>query len=317
MKKGDSLRVGVIGVGSMGRYHVRVYHELGVNIVGVADADSEKTRKIAAQYGTKAYSDYIELLNQGLDAVSITVPTIEHKAVALAAIEQGVNLLIEKPIADSVVSAREILSAAEKKKIKLLVGHIERFNPAVQRLKQIIDEGILGKLILISARRVGPFVSRIGDTGIIVDVATHDIDISRYLVGKECISVFARSTRYKNIKGDAALILIDFGDVFASIEVNWYTPYKVRSLSVTGIKGIAYLDYLKQELEIHNAEGSMIPEIEREEPLRRELVHFLDCITGNKQPLVSGYDGLKVLEIAARAEQIALERKEGSDEPEK
>jgi len=317
MKKGDSLRVGVIGVGSMGRHHVRVYHELGVNIVGVADADSEKARKIAVQYGTKAYADYIELLNQGLDAVSITVPTIEHKAAALAAIEQGVNLLIEKPIADSVVSAWEILSAAEKKKIKLLVGHIERFNPAVQRLKQIIDEGILGKLILISARRVGPFVPRISDTGIIVDVATHDIDISRYLVGEECISVFARSTHYKNMKGDAALILMDFGGVFASIEVNWYTPYKVRSLSVTGTKGIAYLDYLKQELEIHNTKGSMIPEIERKEPLRRELVHFLDCIAGDKQPLVTGYDGLKALEIAIQAEQISLSQKEGSDEPEK
>lgn len=317
MKKGYSLRVGIIGVGSMGRHHVRVYHELGVNIVGVTDADSGKARKIAAQYGTKAYSGYIELLNQGLDAVSIAVPTIEHKAVALAAIEQGVNLLIEKPIADSVVSAREILSAAEKKKMKLLVGHIERFNPVVQGLKQIMDEGILGRLILISARRVGPFVSRIGDTGIIVDVATHDIDISRYLVGKECTSVFARATRYKNIKGDAALILIDFGGVFASIEVNWYTPHKVRSLSVTGTRGIAYLDYLKQEFEVHNTKGSMIPEIEREEPLRRELVHFLDCITGNKQPLVSGHDGLKVLEIAARAEQIALEQKENSYEPER
>ena len=301
----------------MGRHHVRVYHELGVNIVGVTDADLEKAQEIAAQYKTKAFADYQELLSQNLDAVSITVPTVEHKMIALAAIEQGVNLLIEKPIADSVNSAEEIVAAADKRRVKLLVGHIERFNPAVQRLKQIIDEGILGKLILISARRVGPFVPRISDTGIIVDVATHDIDISRYLVGEECISVFARATRYRNMKGDAALILIDFGDVFASIEVNWYTPYKVRSLSVTGIKGIAYLDYLKQELEIHNAEGGMIPEIEREEPLRRELVHFLDCITGNKQPLVSGYDGLKVLEIAARAEQIALEQKEGSDEPEK
>jgi len=315
MKKNNAVKVGVIGVGSMGRHHARVYHELGANLVGVADADLDRAQKIAAQYGTRAYADYSELLNQDLDAVSIVVPTIEHKAVALAVIERGINLLIEKPIADSITNAQEIIAAAEERKVKLLIGHIERFNPAVQRLKQVIDEGILGKLILISARRVGPFVSRVSNTGIIVDSATHDIDISRYLVGREYTAVYARSTRYRNIKGDAALILIDFGGVFASIEVNWYTPHRVRTLSVTGTKGIAYLDYLKRELEIYNTGGSIIPEIEKEEPLKLELSHFLDCIRGGKQPLVTGYDALKVLEIATKAEQISLGQKESPYEP--
>ena len=260
------MRVGVIGTGDMGRNHPRIYNELGVELVGVADTDLEKAQKIAAQYGTTAYSDYNELLNQGLDAVSIAVPTIWHKQVALAAIQKGVNLLIEKPIADSIQSAQEIITAAEDSGVKLMIGHIERFNPAVRKLKQIIDDGILGKLVLISARRVGPFVPRISDVGIIVDVATHDIDVIRYLIGSECTSVFARSTRYKNMKGDAAIILIGFGDISASIEVNWYTPYKVRSLTVTGTEGIAYLDYLKQEVEIHKAEGNVTLKIEKEEP---------------------------------------------------
>jgi len=299
------MRVGVIGVGNMGRYHPRVYCELGAELIGVADTDLEKAKKIAAQYGTAAYSDYEELLNQGLDGVSIAVPTILHKTVALTAIEQGINLLIEKPIADSVQNAQEIITVAEDNGVRLMVGHIERFNPAVRKLKQIIDEGILGKLVLISARRVGPFVPRISDVGIIVDVATHDIDVIRYLVGSECTSVFARSTRYKNVKGDAAIILIGFGDISASIEVNWYTPYKVRSLTVTGTEGIAYLDYLKQEIEIHKAEGNMTPKIEKEEPLKLELVHFLDCIKRDKEPLVSGYDAVKVLEIATKAEQVS------------
>lgn len=300
------MRVGVIGVGSMGKNHPRVYTELGAELVGVADTDLEKAKGLAEQYETKAYSDYQELLSQGLDAVSIAVPTTWHKVVALATIEKGVNLLIEKPIAESMQSAQEIIAAAEDSGVKLLIGHIERFNPAVRKLKQIIDNGILGKLVLISARRVGPFVPRISDVGIIVDVATHDIDVIRYLIGSECTSVFARSTRYKNVKGDAAVILIGFGDISASIEVNWYTPHKVRSLTVTGTEGIAYLDYLKQEVEIHKAEGNVTPKIEKEEPLKLELVHFLDCIKRDKEPLVSGYDAVKVLEIAIKAEQVAI-----------
>ena len=299
------MKVGVIGVGNMGRHHPRVYSELGAELVGVADTDLAKARKIAAQYATKVYSDYKELLTQDLDAVSIAVPTIEHRAVALAAIQKGVNLLIEKPIADSIESAQEIITAAEARRVKLMVGHIERFNPAVKKLKQIIDDGILGRLVLISARRVGPFVPRISDVGIIVDVATHDIDIIRYLVGSEYTSVFARSTRYKNVKGDAAIILIGFGDISASIEVNWYTPHKVRSLTVTGTEGIAYLDYIEQEVEIYNAEWNMTPKIDKCEPLKLELEHFLDCIRTDREPLTNGYEGLKALEIATKAEQVS------------
>ena len=299
------MKTGVIGVGDMGKNHPRVYVELGSELVGVADTDLEKVKQIAAQYGTRAYSNYEELLNQGLDAVSIAVPTMWHKEVALAAINKGVSLLIEKPIADSLQSAQEIITAAQARRVKLMVGHIERFNPAVRKLKQIVDDGILGKLVFISARRVGPFVPRISDVGIIVDVATHDIDIIRYLIGSECTSVFARSTRYKNIKGDAAIVLMGFGDVSACIEVNWYTPHRVRSVTVTGTEGVAYLDYIKQEVEIHNAEWKMIPKIDQAEPLKLELGHFLDCVRSDTEPLVGGYDAMKVLEIAIKAGQVS------------
>lgn len=189
--------------------------------------------------------------------------------------------------------------------MKLMVGHLERFNPAVRKLKQIIDDGILGKLVLISARRVGPFVPRISDVGIIVDVATHDIDIIRYFIGSECTSVFARSTRYKNVKGDAAIILMGFGDVSASVEVNWYTPHRIRTLTVTGTEGIAYLDYIKQEVEIYSTERKMTPKIGKDEPLKLELKHFLDCVMTDREPLTNGFEALKALEIAIKAEQVA------------
>ena len=298
------MRVGVIGVGNMGKNHPRVYVELGAELVGIADTDAENLRKIAAHHGVMAYSHYEELLNQGLDAVSIVVPTTLHKVVALAAIEKGINLLVEKPIADSVENAQDIIKAAEKYNVKLMVGHLERFNPAVRKMKQIIDDGILGKLVCISARRVGPFVPRISDVGIIVDVATHDIDIIRYLIGSECTSVYGRSTRYKNIKGDAAFVLLGFGDVSASVEVNWYTPHKIRVITVTGTEGVAYMDYIKQEIEIYHAEWKMIPKVDQAEPLKLELQHFLDCIKSNTEPLVSGYDGLKALEIAIEAGRV-------------
>jgi len=299
------MKVGVIGVGNMGKNHPRVYAELGAELVGIADTDLEKAKRIAAQYGTTAFSNHEELLNQGLDAVSIVVPTAGHKEVALAAIQKGVNLLIEKPIADSLQSAQEIITAARARRVKLMVGHVERFNPAVTKLKEIMDDGVLGKLVYISAKRVGPFVPRITDVGIIVDVATHDIDVIRYFIGKECTSVFARSTRWKNVRGDAAIILMGFEEASASVEVNWYTPHRVRTLAVTGTEGVAYLDYSKQEIEIFKAGWKMIPAVERAEPLKLELGHFLACIREDKEPLVSGYDATQVLGIAIRAGQVS------------
>ena len=299
------MKVGIIGVGEIGQNHVRVYHELGADIVGVADLNEEKVTKVARQYQTRAFTDYRELLRQSLDAVSIAVPTISHREVALATIEHKANLLVEKPIADSIAHGEEIITAAEKTGVKLMVGHIERFNPAVIKLKDIIEQGTLGKIILLSARRVGPFASRIADVGIITDLATHDIDIARYILAKEPVRVFAKLSGIRNKKGDCALIILDFGDATASIEVNWFTPQKVRSLVSTGTEGIAYVDYIEQNLEVHNMAWKMIPRFKKGEPLKLELKHFLECIEFDMQPLVSGYDGLKTLEIALDAETEA------------
>ena len=298
------IKVGVVGVGEMGQHHMRVYNDIeGADLIGIADVNERRVKEIANQRKTKAFTDYKDLLKEDLDAVSIAVPTILHKKVALDFIRERVNCLIEKPIATNIKDAKEIIREAERNKVKLAIGHIERFNPAVTKLKEIIENGILGKMLLLSTRRVGPFVPRIKDVGIIVDLATHDIDIVRYLVGKEAVNIFAKSGGINNKKGDHALVILDFGDVSASIEVNWFTPHKVRSLVATGTEGIAYLDYLKQEVVIYNSEWKMIPKIERKEPLKIELEHFLECVKNNGEPLVNGYEGLKVLEIAIKAER--------------
>ena len=276
------MRVGVIGAGVMGRHHARVYRELGADLVGIADIDVNKAEEVANKYQARAFKEYSKLLEQGLDAVSIAVPSKLHSAVAVDVAEYGVNMLVEKPIADTMESGAKIIDATRKANIVLMVGHIERFNPAVQKLVQIIREGVLGDLVVLSSRRVGPFVTRVKDIGITMDVASHDIDIARYLTSKEPVDVLAKSSKVKNEKGDCAIMILDFGRVTASIEVNWFTPHKVRSLVVTGTDGIAYADYIEQSVTIFNSSLKLEPKIKKGEPLLIELKHFLECVEQGK-----------------------------------
>jgi UDP-N-acetylglucosamine 3-dehydrogenase len=294
------VKVGVVGVGSMGQYHARLYSELDCELVGVADINFERAKEIGVKYGTNYYKDYRVLLDK-VDAVSVAVPTLSHGKVALDFIRRGIHCLIEKPIASNLEEAKEMIEEAKKNRVKLMVGHIERFNPAVIKLKELVEKGALGKLLILSIRRVGPVNPRVKETGVILDFATHDIDIARYMVGKEPLNVFAKFGSIKNERDDHAVVILDFGETTAVIEANWLTPHKVRSLVATGTHGIAYLDYIEQNLEIYDAEWKKIPEIKKEEPLRLELKHFLDCVKNDKKPLVDGEEGLKVLEIALKA----------------
>lgn len=294
------IKVGVVGMGAMGQNHARVFSQMGCELVGVADINLGKAKEIAGLYKTRYYSDYKELIHE-VDAVSIVVPTTLHLRVARDFIEHGVHCLVEKPISSALEEAAEMVQAAKDNHVKLMIGHIERFNPAVIKLKQLIDESALGQLIQISTRRVGPSVPRIRDVGIIIDSATHDIDVISYLVGMEPTSIFSRFGRFRNKKEDHAIIIMDFNEVIASIEVNWFTPHKVRTLVATGSEGIAYLDYIEQELIMHNSHDQVNIEVEKAEPLRLELEHFVKCVETDTQPLVDGYRGMKVLDIALKA----------------
>jgi len=291
------MRVGVIGAGVMGNHHARIYRELGADLVGIADMDIKKAQEAAGKYNTRAYKKVSQLLEQGLDAVSVAVPSKLHAKIAAEVADYKVNMLVEKPISDTMEGGRRIIDAAGRANVVLMVGHIERFNPAVQKLVQIIGEGVLGDLVVLSSRRVGPFVPRVKDIGITMDVASHDIDIARYLTNSEPIKVLAKSINVKNKKGDCAIMILDFGRVTASIEVNWFTPHKVRSLVVTGTEGIAYADYIEQSVTIFNSSWKMEPKIEKSEPLSMELRHFLECVERKKEPLISGEDGLGPVEI--------------------
>nr|WP_321497952.1 UDP-N-acetylglucosamine 3-dehydrogenase [uncultured Methanolobus sp.] len=297
------LRVGVIGAGAMGKNHIRIYSEMpGVELAGISDIDRDLVESLAQQYNTKAFTDYKEMLASGIDAVSIVVPTKMHRQVAIDAIEAGAHVLVEKPIADTVENADAIISAAREKGRLVMVGHIERFNPAVIKLKEIIESGLLGKIVSISTTRVGPYNPRIRDVGVILDIGVHDIDVISYLYGSDVNQVYAVAGADIHSFEDHATIHMRLDHEFSGlVEVNWLTPHKVRKLTAVGVGGVAYLDYMDQTVELHDSGWIRKAKIEQKEPLRNELEYFIDCINTGRQPNPSGTDGKHALKVSLAA----------------
>jgi len=302
MKK---LRMAVVGVGFWGRNHVRVLSELpDVEVVAVCDVDQQKTAMVAEKYGLKTYNDSKKLYEkEKLDAVTLCVWSTRLSEEALKALKAGKHVLVEKPMAKSSTEARKIINLAEVKKLHLTVGFIERFNPAVRRLKEAIADGKIGSPVSVTIRRVTKWPERIGDVGVVKDTAIHDIDIVRFIFNEDPLSVYARAGHLKHTKfEDYAQIMLSFSDgKSAFIEANWLTPYKIRKLTVTGSEAIISLDYITQEMTIETLGQTLTPRYEFEEPLKLELQHFVECVINNKKPLVSGLDGLKALKIAEAA----------------
>ncbi|MFH1789419.1 MAG: Gfo/Idh/MocA family oxidoreductase [Candidatus Altiarchaeota archaeon] len=316
-----TIRAAVVGVGAMGKNHARVYAELeGVELAAVADIDEERAKRISDKYRCRHYADYRKMLSgEDLDVVSVVVPTNSHTRIALECIGRGVNVLVEKPIADTVENAEKMISAARKNKVKLSVGHVERFNPAVVELKRRLDAGELGRIFKVACVRVGPFPERIRDVGVVVDLATHELDIMRYLVGAEFKRVYAESERRIHTTHEDLLnaVLKFENDVVGTLDVNWLTPEKIRELSVVGEEGMFVLKYLTQDLFFYEkvegrlegydysdilmgvAGGNVVDlRISKTEPLKSELSSFIDCVRDDERPRVSGEDGLEALKVA-------------------
>lgn len=316
-----TIRVGVIGVGSMGRNHARVYRDLPeVELVGVADPQREALEQVAGRYGGQPFEDPIQLMEEGdLDAASVTVPTRDHLEIALALIERGVPILIEKPIAFTVEEGRQIIEAAAQGNVGLMVGHIERFNPAIVDLKKRLEAGELGRVYQVEARREGPFPDRIKDVGVVIDLAVHDLDVMRHITGSEVLRVYAETERRIHSRHEdllTGLVRLEDG-VVGTLSVNWLTPTKVRELTVTGEKGMFKVDYLTQDLYFFEnavarepewetlqvlrgvSEGPMVRHVVRKrEPLRVELEAFLQMVREGGPSPVTGEDGLRALELA-------------------
>lgn len=302
MKK---LRVAVVGIGFWGRNHVRVFRELPqTELVGICDINAERVSALAKELEIEGYTDSNQLLKRNdLDAVTICTWTTTHAEEATKALNAGKHVLIEKPIASTVPEAKKIVELAKRKQLHLMVGFIERFNPGVQRVKEAINEGKIGTLVSATARRVSQWPERIGDIGVVKDTAIHDIDVMRYLFGEDPVTVYAKvgNLRHKRFEDYAQIMLSFKQNRTAFIETNWLTPYKTRNLIVTGSEAIISLDYLTQKVTIETAGQTLTPRYEWQEPLKLELQHFADSILNNKEPQVTGEDGLKALIIAEAA----------------
>jgi len=297
------MRVAVIGGGAMGQHHIRIYSEMkDVELVGICDTDRNRAFSLAKSYNTTPYYDHKELLEQELDAVSVVVPTTFHSNVALDIISSGTHLLVEKPIADTLESADTMIRAAHDAKVKLMVGHIERFNPAVSKLKEIVDSGMLGKIVSISSRRVGPFNPRIRDVGIIMDLGVHDIDVISYLYGRKINEVYTIAGKdIHSFEDHASILLRCDTNLSGMVETNWLTPHKIRNLTAIGLKGVAYLDYIKQTVELHDEAWVRTAKVEPKEPLKNELEHFIKAVRNNTDVISNGETSRHALEVAMAA----------------
>ncbi|MCW4032707.1 MAG: Gfo/Idh/MocA family oxidoreductase [Candidatus Bathyarchaeota archaeon] len=295
-----TLGVGVIGVGFWGKNHARVYNEIKkARLVGVSDLDKTRAKDLASKYKCGFYEKNHQLLKDDeIDAVSICTPTSTHFEIALQTIENGKHVLVEKPLGRNLKESVKIVREAEKKGVKLTVGHIERFNPAVQKLKELVEEGTIGDIILILSRRVTRWPERIGDVGVVKDSAIHDIDVMRYILEDDVVRVYAKVGKLKHRFEDYAEALLHFnkgGTGF--IDSNWLTPKKIRNLIVTGSEATASLDYLNQQISIESSKFVKKVQKKWKEPLKLELNHFVEVVLDNKEPCVTGLDGIKAIQI--------------------
>jgi UDP-N-acetylglucosamine 3-dehydrogenase len=297
------LRLGVVGVGVMGYNHARVLAEMpGVTLVGVADPDDKQADFVGRTLGCATVPDIRDLLELGVNAVSIAAPTHLHRSIALTAVGRGVHALVEKPIASTVEEGREIIAAARRAGVTLMVGHVERFNPAVQAIKDAIrDEDILS----IAITRVGPFPPRMSNVGVVIDLAVHDIDLISWFTESEIIEVQPQLSSAKAEREDIALLQFRTASgVLAHINTNWLTPFKARTVHVATRDKYVIGDLLTRQVTEcfgFQPDGSYSMRhlsVGHAEPLRAELLAFLSAVRSGEPPAVTGEQGVASLEIA-------------------
>ena len=299
------LRVGVVGVGVMGSNHARVFAGLpGTELVGVADPDRKQTEFVARTLNCAAVADVDELLDRNIDAITIAAPTHLHRDVALACIARGVHVLVEKPIASTVEEGNEIIDAARRAGVTLMVGHVERFNPAVEAIKEAIrNEDILS----IAITRVGPFPPRMSNVGVVIDLAVHDIDLIRWFTDSDIVEVQPQLSSAVAEREDIALLQFRTASgVLAHINTNWLTPFKARNVTVATRGKYVMGDLLTRQVTEcfgFQPDGSYSMRhlsVGHAEPLRSELLAFLHAVRLGAAPAVTGEEAVASLEIATQ-----------------
>lgn len=311
MSEQKQFKTGVLGVGNMGQYHVNVLSSIDqVELVGVFDTDKKKAAEVAEKFGIKSF-DHMDELLESVDAVTVAVPTNKHFETASRAIELGKHVLIEKPITKTLEEAEELIAMAKKNNIILQVGHVERFNGAVLELQKIVIDPLL-----IETRRLSPYTPRITDVGVVLDMLIHDLDIVINLIKSPLKSYSAMGSAVKGEHEDIATINLEFENgAVAVLIASRISQMKERKLYITQEKSFIKLNYTTQDIEIHRQATSAhltTPEeikysqesfvenlyIHKDNPLKSEQLHFLDCIRNRSHPQVSNEQDLVTLKIA-------------------
>jgi predicted dehydrogenase len=325
------MRAGVVGAGHMGQYHILVYAELwDVELVGLVDVDASKVARLAAQYDTQAFTDYRELFGK-VDVVSIAVPTPLHFEVARDFMEAGIGVLVEKPLTPTLEEARELFRLARERNVVLHVGHVERFNGAVQELRKIVVNPIL-----VESRRLGPFVARVQHDTVVMDLMIHDIDIVLGLVDAEIHRVIVAGARVHSAQADVASVQIVFENgTIANITASRATEQKIRTLAITQPDAYIFLNYTDQDIQIHrraaseyilNRESIRYRQesfvehlfVHKENPLKLEILHLLNAVreaqrTGRAD--ASEHDDVRSLAVALAIERMIREGQTSIDWP--
>ena len=327
---GRPVRIGLAGLGAMGRNHLRILSSRpDVRVAAIADPVPDALAAAAAQSGAQPFAEPQAMIAEAeLDGLVIAAPTTAHVPLALAAIDRGIAILVEKPLAATVEEGMRIVAAARERGIPVQVGHVERFNPAVLELGRLIGAGWLSSVYAIASRRAGPFPARIRDVGVTVDLATHDVDILSWIAGERPSRVYAETAQRIHADHEDLLFgLLHFpSGATGMLDVNWLTPAKRRQLVVVGEEGMFELDYLTQRLTFTRATdttnprliGGYAPTFEGEsidlplasgEPLAAELDAFFTVVREGGRPVVNAEDGRWAVVVADALLRAARERR--------
>ncbi|PJZ46978.1 Gfo/Idh/MocA family protein [Leptospira brenneri] len=305
------VRLGVIGTGHMGQYHVNVAKQLSdAELIGIFDANGERAAQIAEKHKTKAFPTVEELLKE-IDAIVIAAPTFLHHKIAKQALTEKKHVLVEKPISQTVEEAKELVALAKQNNLILQVGHVERFNGAVLELGKIAEHPLL-----IESRRIAPYNSRITDVGVVLDMMIHDIDIVLNLVKSEVTNVKAVGSSIVSNHEDVASVVLTFANgCVASLNASRASQAKIRTLNISQKDSYVFLDFTNQEIELHRQassttqlgsgeikyrQESIVEKIfvHKDNPLKQEHEHFVKCIKGESEPMVKGDSDINTLEVA-------------------
>ncbi len=295
------INVAVIGVGSIGIHHARIFSDMeDVNLVGVVDTSYHRACDIASQYNCHAYRNYMEVIDS-VDAVSIAVPTTLHFQTGMDFLKHNKNILVEKPVTTTIEEANELIDEAEKRDLIFQVGHLERFNSGVSLISNMVNNPQF-----IESQRLSPFLGRGIDVDVTLDLMIHDIDIILSLVNSEISDIRATGAKVLTENIDVAHAWIEFENgCIAEAVTSRMAPDKVRQLKVFQKNAYLSLDYQKQEVTTYmkNNNGDVKQSTERpeeKEPLKEQLLSFINCIKSSLQPLVSGHEGREALKVALK-----------------